>query len=103
MSCDYPDRLTATAAAALAAGMSYGKYVARYGVAPVTVSEAPEPDETANLIAVCPECGVRFLKPHGNRKYCCRECYSRHSSREATRRYRERQAAAKATDGGDDD
>lgn len=103
MSSNNSDSLTLTAEAALAAGMSYGKYVAQYGVAPADTSDVSELDALADLMAVCPECGVSFYKTHGSQKYCCRECSTRHGCREAARRYRARAAAARDADGGDDD
>ena len=103
MSASNPDRLALTAAAALAAGMSYGKYVAQYGVVPADTPDVSELDAFADLLAVCPECGVSFHKTHGCQKYCCRKCSIRHANREAARRYRARAAAARDADGGDDD
>lgn len=97
-----PDRIAATAAAALAAGMSYGKYVAQFSPLP-PAPQPPELDEFAFLKAVCPECGISFYKTNGNQKYCCLDCRSRHSSREAKRRWRARAAAARDADGGEDD
>lgn len=97
------DSLTLTAEAALAAGMSYGKYVAQYGVVPTDPSDVSELDALADLMVVCPECGVSFYIIRGNQKYCCRECSTRHGCREATRRYRARAAAARDADGGEDD
>lgn len=103
MSTSNSDRLALTAEAALAAGMSYGKFVAQYGVVPADTPEVSELDTLADLVIVCPECGVSFYKTHGSQKYCCRECSTRHSCREATRRYRARAAAARDADGGEDD
>ena len=103
MSTSNSDRLALTAAAALASGMSYGKYVAQFGLCPSAAPRTPEQDEFDDLKAVCPECGTHFYKTNGNQKYCCPECRSRHTSREAKRRWRARAAAARDADGGGDD
>lgn len=85
-----PDNLTLCAAAAIEAGMSYGKYMAKYGWNPPIMR--PESEDSENNMITCPECGKRFKKsPHG-KVYCSIECSARRASRMNQRRYRERKA-----------
>lgn len=64
-----PDKLAQDVAAAMAAGMSYGKWKALQGIPAraETVKGMPEGWKK------CPWCGVIF-KPHVNQKYCDIQC-----------------------------
>lgn len=74
------DRLAQENAAALAAGMSYGKWKAKQPVKPI---EAPAVAETPKYRHVCEYCGEEFfIKSKRLQKYCCEEC------REAAERQR---------------
>ena len=89
------DNLTRDAMAALACGMSYGKYMAsRTGrTTPAGRSECPvitvvnEPGE----IAICRGCGKAFTRKREGHIYCSDRCGSR--TRERERRMKEKEKA----------
>lgn len=61
-----PDKLSQEASAALAAGMSYGKWKAMQ--TPVEVKSKPKLGATH----ICEYCGEKFIQyDHIRRKYCC--------------------------------
>lgn len=82
------DSITMTSIAAEKAGISYGKYVALFGV--VTDKE----EETDSLVApkVCQECGKTFFGRARNMKYCSEECRKKSDNRKFGRIYRQRRA-----------
>lgn len=82
------DSIALTSIAAQEAGMSYGKYVAMFGV--VTDKE----EETDSLVApkVCQECGRTFYGRAKNMKFCSEECRMRSDNRKFGRIYRQRRA-----------
>lgn len=82
------DSISATSIAAEKAGMSYGKYVAMFGV--VTDKE----EETDSLVAhkVCQECGKTFFGRAKNMKFCSEECRKRSDNRKFGMIYRYRRA-----------
>lgn len=70
------DRLTQENAAALAAGMSYGKWKARQYV-PQAAAKAPTVagEEKPQYRHVCEYCGKEFfIKSKRQQKYCCYDC-----------------------------
>lgn len=68
------DRLTQENAAALAAGMSYGKWKAKQYVAQAA-AKSPAVAETPQYRHVCEYCGQEFfIKAKRQQKYCCEEC-----------------------------
>lgn len=73
------DKLSMDATAALAAGVSYGKYMALRQQTPLP--KAPvilEPEKYEFVMGeerVCPVCGIVFPANHPRRKYCSRKCY----------------------------
>jgi hypothetical protein len=79
------DNLTATALAARKAGMSYGNYVALYGVRKVI--EPIVVDEPKKL---CKACGEGFYNKRPDAVYCSDSCRAREATRRATERYRRR-------------
>lgn len=82
------DSIALTSIAAQEAGMSYGKYVAMFGV--VTDKE----EETDSLVApkVCQECGKPFFGRAKNMKFCSEECRKRSDNRKFGKKYREKRA-----------
>lgn len=90
-----PDNLTLCATAAIKAGMSYGKYMAKYGWNP-PIMRQQQPEEHEDNMIVCPECGKRFKKSSHGKVYCSIECSSRRASRMTQRRQREKKAAMAA-------
>lgn len=85
-----PDNLTLCATAAINAGMSYGKYMAKYGWNPPIMRPEPEPEDYENDIITCPECGKRFRRTGKHLVYCCFECYRTFHARAAKQRYHDR-------------
>ena len=81
------DRLSRTIRAADAAGMSYGKYVAAYGVAPEKAIIDPNVPTR-----ICKECGEPFsmVGRSPNSLYCSPTCQRSHSMRIYMKRYYER-------------
>lgn len=68
------DRLTQENAAALAAGMSYGKWKAKQYVKQIA-EPAPAVAEMPQYRHVCEYCGQEFfVKSKRQQKYCCEEC-----------------------------
>lgn len=65
-----PDKLSQDAAAALAAGMSYGRWKA---MQPVEVKEEKPPKPYYN-IKKCAFCGFEFRSDCGRRIYCSDNC-----------------------------
>lgn len=90
-----PDTLTLCAAAAIKAGMSYGKYMAKYGWNP-PIMRQQEPEEREDEMIVCPECGKRFKKSAHGKVYCSMECLERRSRKIDRRKLREKKAAMAA-------
>ncbi|MCD7755517.1 MAG: hypothetical protein LUJ09_04190 [Firmicutes bacterium] len=83
-----PDRLALKASAALAAGMSYGQWVAAGGT--IQMDEPEQKQEAPGRI--CTDCGARFYG--GSRTLYCPEC--RHKRYlESARRTRERRRERK--------
>lgn len=84
-----PDNLAMDAAAALAAGMSYGKYMAlRYKPVqkPAPKKEEPEGDR------VCKICGTPFFAIRWNQLCCCKECSYENTRRRANEKARQKYA-----------
>lgn len=79
------DNITLTSIAAEKAGMSYGKYVALYGV----VAEEKEKPKPKGLPWVCPVCGKEFSDRKGGAVYCSEQCQKRRNSGAYIRRYRQ--------------
>ena len=79
-----PDQLAIDAAAARAAGMSYGKWRATQ---PQRQTE-PKPQKEYYIKRNCPVCGGEFMvsTPNSRKKYCCDVCKQRVNNR--TRRER---------------
>lgn len=88
-----PDNLTLCATAAIEAGMSYGKYMAKYGWNP-PIMRQQEPEGHEDNMIVCPECGKQFYKTNHSRVYCSYDCSRRRADRMAKQRYQERKAMA---------
>lgn len=66
------DNLTRCSNEALAAGMTYGKYMAlKYEKEQVPKAKAPTPPPGWK---VCPHCGKKFYAEHGKRRYCSEFC-----------------------------
>lgn len=66
-----PDQLAQDAAAALAAGMTYGKWKAMQLVVPIEHKLMPPAIETRR----CVVCGVEFVgNYHARNKYCSARC-----------------------------
>lgn len=92
-----PDKLAQDAAAALAAGMSYGKWKAMQDN-PVAVKKK---DETPENWKICPHCGKPFKpRPKTRQIYCELYCQQAAQSikrseknRERQQKYRERKKA----------
>lgn len=80
------DSITLTSIASEKAGMSYGKYVALFGVV------TKQGEETDTLVApkVCQECGRTFFGRARNMKFCSDECRKKSDNRKFGRIYRER-------------
>ena len=72
------DRLSQESSAALAAGLSYGKYKALQYEAgkrvPAPVPKKEEPDPRLKYDLVCHACGIAFKSVTRQRKYCCETC-----------------------------
>lgn len=68
------DRLAQENAAALAAGMSYGKWKAKQSLQQI-VAPAVAEEEKPKYRHVCEYCGEEFfIKSKRLQKYCCEEC-----------------------------
>lgn len=68
-----PDKLSQDASAALAAGMTYGKYMAMKEPMKVTPSDQ-HPEKTVCVVSVCELCGQQFTQyDRRHRKFCCTE------------------------------
>ena len=83
-----PDRLALKASAALAAGMSYGQWVAAGGT--IQMDEPEQKREAPGR--VCTDCGATFSG--GSRTLYCPECRHKHyqeSARQCRERRKERQ------------
>lgn len=86
-----PDKLAQDAAKALAAGVSYGKWMAMKQ--PVVKTENGLPEGWK----ICPQCGKKF-KARSNKKYCddyCRQraYYERELEIQKARYYRKKEQA----------
>ena len=93
-----PDRLTQCATEAIALGMSYGQYMAKYH--PDSPPRQPgKPKSAGEIRRVCLCCGAEFTQyDRRPRKYCCeghRIAYNDRVERERRMEYRE--AAKPAT------
>lgn len=62
------DKLAKDAAAAIAAGMTYGKYMAAR-----EKEVAQEHEQHPELYSKCEHCGTQFLKKK-NKRFCCDHC-----------------------------
>lgn len=84
------DNLSATALAAKRARMSYGNYVALYGIC-----KQPEPILVDEPMKVCKRCGRKF--PVKSRKrnagYCSDDCRDEQSREFSAMRYQKRKKA----------
>lgn len=82
------DSITLTSIASEKAGMSYGKYVALFGVV------TKQGEETDTLVApkVCQECGRTFFGRARNMKFCSDECRKKSDNRKFGKKYRELRA-----------
>lgn len=81
------DKLSQDAAAALAAGMTYGKWKAKQ---PVKQIEAPAvaEEEKPQYRHVCEYCGKEFfIKTNRKQKYCCKDCCREAYNKRARERY----------------
>ena len=68
------DRLTQENAAALAAGMSYGKWKAKQSLQQIEAPAVAE-EEKPKYRHICEYCGQEFfIKSKRQQKYCCEEC-----------------------------
>lgn len=85
------DNLAKDAAAALAAGMSYGKWKALH---PQTVEEKAESDEVPDGWKVCKHCGKYFKPRKPGQRYCDIQC-QRETERIRDREYKRKQAEKK--------
>lgn len=70
-----PDKLTMDSNAALAANMSYGKWMAMHGNSPKpkpTIEPIVEEEEPLDpeRIKVCKHCGKEYIRLHNSQKYC---------------------------------
>lgn len=89
------DSTTLTSIAAEKAGMSYGNYVAKFGV--VQPQEAVETSDDGTKI--CPVCGKSFVGRRWNAVYCSAECQIKRGSKDYMKKYREqRREKLKAMD-----
>ena len=82
-----PDNLTLCAVAATNAGMTYGKYMAKYGkpASRFDISQpAPEPEPQED-VRICRVCGKQYYVTCHLRKFCSDEC------RDAGRKQKERE------------
>lgn len=82
------DSITLTSIASEKAGMSYGKYVALFGVVQnqereIDILVAPQ---------VCQECGRTFFGRARNMKFCSDECRKKSDNRKFGKKYRELRA-----------
>lgn len=84
-------RSCATALAATDAGMTYGKYVARYGCDPLAIVHTPQLTQDDTLR--CLVCGTPI--PVGGRRsrYCCKACAIQARRQAAADTYRARHPA----------
>ena len=85
------DKLAQDAAAALAAGMSYGKWKALH---PQTVAEKPEADEVPDGWKMCKYCGKHFKPSNSGQRYCDIQC-QKATQRIRDREYKRKQAEKK--------
>ena len=77
-----PDKLAQDAAAALAAGMTYGKWKALQPIIPIE----PKTPKESFIEHVCEHCGCKFIRHDCKRvKYCGEKC------RDAAARKREKE------------
>ncbi len=83
-----PDRLALKASAALAAGMSYGQWVAAGGT--IQMDEPEQKQEAPGRI--CADCGAPFFG--GRKARLCPECSYKHQ-RERDRRHQQRKRERK--------
>ena len=86
-----PNNLTQDAAAALAAGMSYGHWKALH---PHTTAEETQVGEIPYGWKICKHCGQHFRPNNGSQRYCDFEC-QRSAARIRDREYKRRHAAMK--------
>lgn len=82
------DSITMTSIAAEKAGISYGKYVALFGV----VREREEEVDPLVVPKVCQECGRTFYGRARNMKFCSEECRKKSDNQKFGRIYRQRRA-----------
>lgn len=80
------DSITRTSIVAEMAHMSYGKFVAQFGVVP---GDDDESVISGGKEQVCQECGRTFVPNRINMKFCSEECRHRCNNRIFKRRYRQ--------------
>lgn len=86
-----PDRLTQINNAALAAGMSYGKYMVMHNYNPPIYADTVADGVS---VKVCKQCGKPFSvigRPH-NMSYCCYKCQDDAGKERYRARYKRRKA-----------
>lgn len=96
------DRLAADSAAALAAGMSYGKYMAAHYKPPQPKPEPkpkPKPEPQPSFGRLCIICGKPFYAYVHNQKCCSPKCSDVHKHRYAAEYGRKKYAERKAQNG----
>lgn len=89
------DNLAKDAAAALAAGMSYGRYMALRYKPPVQKKPAPKKEEEPKGDRICKICGAPFFAIRHNQLCCSYPCSRENSKRRANELQRLRRAAQK--------
>jgi hypothetical protein len=90
-----PDNLAKDAAAALAAGMSYGRWKA---MNPNTVRAEPESDEIPDGWKLCKHCGKQFKPRKGTRQFYCEPWCQKEAHRERDRKRKRKQAEKKTAE-----
>lgn len=81
------DSIALTSIAAKEAGMSYGKYVALFGVVREQEKEEIVPPVRDRI---CKECGRPFLPTTGRMKFCSKECCDKNAKMRYLQRKREK-------------
>lgn len=86
-------RSCATALAATRAGMTYGKFVARYGCNPDAIAPPVRPRERVNAEVACAVCGEPIPPGTGRKRYCSSTCATQGHRQVAADYYRARHPA----------
>lgn len=90
------DRLSLIVSAALAEGLSYGKYMQKYNYDPPCLKNPPPRASPAKSCApvrksfppkVCRHCGIAFTPHHNSQRYCTPKCQQAHKQELYRRRY----------------